>query len=54
MRLMATENKVKTALYITPRQIRALKAIAKQREIPMSQVIREGINLVIQKNEKTP
>jgi hypothetical protein len=42
-------RKVKTALYLSPKQIAALKKISKRLDIPMSQIIRQGIDLAIEK-----
>jgi Ribbon-helix-helix domain len=48
----AKQRKIKTALYVAPKQIEALKKIAARLDVPMSQLIREGINLAIQKYKK--
>ena len=42
-------RKIKTALYLSPKQISALKKISKHLDIPMSQIIRQGVDMAIKK-----
>jgi hypothetical protein len=42
-------RKIKTALYLSPKQIAVLKKISKRLDIPMSQIIRQGVDLAIEK-----
>jgi hypothetical protein len=46
-------RKVKTNIYVSPKQMAALKRISKQTEIPMAALIRRGIDLVIAQRKKT-
>ena len=42
-------RKIKTALYLSPKQITALKKISKRLDIPMAQIVRQGVDLAIKK-----
>lgn len=45
------EKKVSTTVYITVEQKDKLKALSKKTKVPVAEYIREGIDLVIRKNE---
>jgi len=49
-------NKIKMALYFGAEQVETLRAISKRTDIPMSVLVRKGIDLVIAKysRKKTP
>jgi len=51
-------RKKKTALYLTPKQVKELKQLAKQLDVPMSQLVRHGIEMVLRhyakKGDLTP
>lgn len=42
--VMGKENKKKTALFLEPRQIAALKAIQKEIGVPMSESVRRAVD----------
>jgi len=46
------QRKIKTALYLSPKQIKQLKKLALRLDVPMSQLIRQGIDMVLQKHKK--
>jgi predicted DNA-binding protein len=44
-------KKVTTTIYITPEQNDQLKALNERTKVPIAEYIRQGIDLVLQKNQ---
>jgi predicted DNA-binding protein len=44
-------RKITTTVYITPEQDEQLKALHERTKVPVAEYIREGIDLVLKKNE---
>lgn len=46
------KRKVKTALYLKAQQVKDLKAISEADDVAVSQLVREGIDMVIDRRKK--
>lgn len=49
---MAGGKKITTTVYITEEQNQLLKELNKRTKVPVAEFIREGIDLVLSKNQK--
>jgi len=49
---MAKDRKVSTTVYITDQQSRLLKALNDRTRVPIAEYIRQGINMVLEKNKE--
>lgn len=45
------QKKISTTVYITEEQNRRLKALNERTRVPVAEYIREGIDLILKKNE---
>jgi hypothetical protein len=50
--LKRRKRKIKTALFLSPHQIKSLKQIAQKQDVSMARLVREGADLVIKKYTK--